>query len=233
MLSLCYIFLSYCFYLSCSTASNFTPTPFFPPTLFVSVKPPVIHDFFIYHSFHPHQVLDNFFNLPSLSEVSLFHSSLSPQINFMAVTLDFSSFPVQAPPRLHPFYCFCIVSSIKRGPSHFSLSFSFCLLSIFSLVLWFQLKAFYFHCIPYKSLPNHLSLWLKSPMSPFCVHSSFSSAYNQDYSFALSFISHILESLMLCSSLLNNDHIPCTLILEVIFSLKLCQSILPQFSDDQ
>lgn len=169
---------------------------------------------------------------PSLSEFSLFHSVLCPQIHFMAVTLDFCSFPVHAPPWLHPFYSFSIVSSVKYDPSHFPLSFSFSLLFIFSLVLWFQLKAlFYFHSIPCKSLPIHLSPWVKSPMSPFCVHSSFSSAYAEAYSLAPIFISHILESLTLCSSLLNNDHIPCTLIFEVIFSLKPCQSIFPQFPD--
>lgn len=101
----------------------------------------------------------------------------SPQLYFMAVTLGFCYLPAYAPPWLHPLYSFSIFSSVKYDPSLPPIIFLLSTLHaavLFSLVLWFQLKAFfYFHCIPCKSLLIHPIPLLKSPMSPFCVQSAF------------------------------------------------------------
>lgn len=113
---------------------------------------------------------DPFVSLPSLSEVSLFHAFL-PSLCFMAVTLGFCYLPAYAPPWPHPLYSFSIFSSVKYDPSPippiiFLLSALHAAV-LFSLVLWFQLRAFLLSFL----LLSQRSLFIfyllhSSPLSP-------------------------------------------------------------------
>ena len=123
---------------------------------------------------------------------------------------------------------------------HFPLSFSFCLLSMqqFSSALFFDFNSrhYFIFTVSHVSLCWAIqSFCWRVPRLPsvFSRHYSFSSAYTKAYCLAVIFISHILRTLMQCSSCINNDHVSFSFIPKVLFSLMLCHSVFPQFPGHQ
>lgn len=148
--------------------------PFFPPTLFVSVKKPCYP--WWCHSLQLHQVPDPF---------------VSPSF------ISWQSYQSSAPPWLHPLYYFSIFSSIRpfsTFPYHFlaicspgSSSLQPC--SLISTQGTLTFTTYHVNlCWSIQSL-----CWRVWHLpSVFNWHSSFSSPYTKAYSLALIFISHNL-----------------------------------------
>lgn len=127
-------------------------------------------------------------------------------------------------------------SALNMTLLHFPLSFSCCLLSTqqFSseLLFHFNWRHSFIFTVSHVSLCWSIqSLCWRVPCLPsvFSQYFSFSSPYSKACCFALIFISHVLRSLVLCFSLLNNDHICFSFIFKVFFSFMLRHIVFPQF----